>query len=700
MVPFTHRRRACVSDALPNGTTIGAYHLLHPLYRLSQSILYLAQDATGQRCIIKEFYPHHLLQRKTSGRLQPIGDVEPQLERERTLFLHEYNQLAGFRHRHLITAEEQLELPEGLFLRLVHHEGERLDQRLARRGLTTRELINLAHDLGSAVQDLHKADLLHLAIQPYHLLIDVEGMPKLSSFNYVHRRHDPQRPLAIQASPYCSPELAMGRTNHLGPWSDLYSIGAMLYEGISGFPPCYASVRYQYVKEEKWRDPLIPAVTLGKGRYPEQLLRAIDAALQMEPSARPNALQPWLDMLLPLTEKGGGELNHQTMLLKTLYEGDLAWCHDDMDGAQKAYSAAASHGSANALLALADLKLNGTDKPDRVMAAVWFQRAATLTEPVAMYQLGHMFATGDEEFPAKPLEAKKWFAQAAKKFFAPALNELAHLHLADEHDEMGMEKALQCLQLAAGQGEPEAQFILGDMVRDGQARKLKLQDANRWFNLAADQDYAPALVRLGEIYGRGERVTQDHHRAFIYYKRAADQQDLMAMVRMGTALVEGVGVSSNRALGYRLIEKAAEVGLVEGHYQYGRLLLGEDAGQRNVSEAKRWLEEAAAQYHPEAMDTLGKLYEGRLLGKANPQQAVYWFNAAAELGLPSACYNLARLLERGVGVELDLKAAHSWLVQAHQGGHPYAGKRLRALEKQMGLEPSRGRKRPRASVKK
>jgi hypothetical protein len=85
-----------------------------------------------------------------------------------------------------------------------------------------------------------------------------------------------------------------------GPWTDLYGLGATCYRAIAGVPPLDAITRSKGVLGSS-REVLVPARTIGSGRYSETVLRAIDHALEFAEKERPQSIAEWRS---ELQEKG------------------------------------------------------------------------------------------------------------------------------------------------------------------------------------------------------------------------------------------------------------------------------------------------------------------------------------------------------------------------------------------------------------
>ncbi len=72
----------------------------------------------------------------------------------------------------------------------------------------------------------------------------------------------------------------------LGPWTDIYAVGAVLYRAISGQKPVESPARINLVKLNDEKDPLEPITKIGRRKYPKRLLQGIDWALQISEIGR------------------------------------------------------------------------------------------------------------------------------------------------------------------------------------------------------------------------------------------------------------------------------------------------------------------------------------------------------------------------------------------------------------------------------
>ena len=163
----------------------------------------------------------------------------------------------------------------------------------SRRGrLEASRLEGPLSSLAEALEAVHAAGFLHRDLKPANVLLRPDGEPVVVDLGAAA----PAAPGALPADPslltagYAAPEQYLTDWPE-GPWTDVYCLGALAYHAATGRPPPPALERLK-------RDRMPPAVEAGAG-CPEPLLRAIDAALALDPSERPRTVGEWLSILRP-----------------------------------------------------------------------------------------------------------------------------------------------------------------------------------------------------------------------------------------------------------------------------------------------------------------------------------------------------------------------------------------------------------------
>ena len=117
--------------------------------------------------------------------------------------------------------------------------------------------------------------------------------------------------------------------------------------------------------------------------------------------------------------------------------------------------------------------------------------------------------------------------------------------------------ALKTLRPLAAQGQPDAQYNLGVMYREGHGVPQDYGEALKWLRLAAVQGHVEAQANLGVMYAMGLGVPQDYTEAVKWYRLAAEQGDPGAQHNLGAMYFHGCGVPQNDVRSYMWYNLAA-----------------------------------------------------------------------------------------------------------------------------------------------
>jgi serine/threonine-protein kinase len=196
--------------------------------------------------------------------------------------------VARLQHPHIVQVFELGE-HEGLpYLAMEYVEGGSLASRLTGVPWPPREAARLVQTLAGAVQAAHQRDILHRDLKPGNILIDAEGVAKVSDFGLaklLNLEGGYTQTEAVLGTPaYMSPEQARGDTKAIGPLADVYGLGAILYELLTGRPPFRAATRLKTLEQVRTQDP-VPPTRLNPGV--ERDLEAVCLkCLEKEPACR------------------------------------------------------------------------------------------------------------------------------------------------------------------------------------------------------------------------------------------------------------------------------------------------------------------------------------------------------------------------------------------------------------------------------
>ncbi|MGL4555319.1 MAG: protein kinase domain-containing protein, partial [Gemmataceae bacterium] len=161
---------------------------------------------------------------------------------ERRRFLNEASALARLTHPNIVPVFEVGEHAGLPFFSMEFVTGEPLSARMARGPAPSpRDAAKLAEDIARAVQHAHAQGVIHRDLKPANILLDAGGAPHVSDFGIarlVEQDDRMTRPGQVLGTPaYLAPELLGGPRGTVGPGSDVYSLGVLLYELLTGRPP-------------------------------------------------------------------------------------------------------------------------------------------------------------------------------------------------------------------------------------------------------------------------------------------------------------------------------------------------------------------------------------------------------------------------------------------------------------------------------
>ncbi|HEX7037307.1 MAG TPA: protein kinase [Pseudomonadales bacterium] len=282
------------NQTLPIGQQLEDFRIVALLGQGGFGITYKAVEETLQREVaIKEYLPQQFAFRDPDGTVRPRTAEDEEMYRwGLTRFLDEARTLAKFRHPNIVSVMRFFERNGTAYLVMEFEEGMDLGRWLHGRAPPSEE--RLVHDiLAPLLQGLarvHDKGLLHRDIKPGNVFIRRDGSPVLLDFGASRPHGTSSSQLTTIISAGYSPFEQYGTGAHQGPWSDLYALAGTMYRVIAGQPPVDAIARAQGTR-------LTPAAEVGRGRYSERLLKAIDKALSVDIAERPQDAREFLTLL-------------------------------------------------------------------------------------------------------------------------------------------------------------------------------------------------------------------------------------------------------------------------------------------------------------------------------------------------------------------------------------------------------------------
>ncbi len=302
----TERRSEPSHDALPPGTRLAEYEILSVLGQRGSGILYLAMDHGLKRQVaIKEYLPAPLASRDRGAvvTLRSDGHAET-FTRGLESFVDEARLLARFDHPALARVHRFWEANGTAYMVMPYYEG--ITVGAARRAMASPPDEAWLHELLSpllgALELLHTVSCYPQDISPETILLRPDGRPVLLDLGTACHvvGNAGQAPTVILEPGFVAIEQYAESSNlRRGPWTNLYSLGALAYYCIGGSAPMAATIR----AVDDQMEPLFQVVDRLGRSFPEldysvAFVSAIERALRVRPQERPQSVAEFRRALL------------------------------------------------------------------------------------------------------------------------------------------------------------------------------------------------------------------------------------------------------------------------------------------------------------------------------------------------------------------------------------------------------------------
>jgi eukaryotic-like serine/threonine-protein kinase len=251
---------------------ISGYEILEELGRGGMGVVYRARQIRLDRpCALKMI----------------LGGVHSRPEAA-SRFLAEAQAIARLQHPHIVQIHYIGETDGLPFFELEYIDGGSLDTRLDGTPWPARRAAGLVELLAGAIAEAHRQGIVHRDLKPGNILLMADGTPKITDFGLAKSLGTESGLTAtdsIMGSPsYMAPEQAAGQTKQLGPLSDLYALGATLYELLTGRPPFRGATILETLEQVRTIEP-VPPSRLVPG-LPRDVETIALKCLQKEPGKR------------------------------------------------------------------------------------------------------------------------------------------------------------------------------------------------------------------------------------------------------------------------------------------------------------------------------------------------------------------------------------------------------------------------------
>ncbi len=292
------------------GQIVSHYKILEKLGEGGMGVVYKAEDTRLKRTVALKFLPPHLT-------------TDPEAKDR---FIHEAQAASALDHPNICIVHDVGDAGEGqTFIVMACYEGETLKEKITRGPLECEEAVGLIRQIAQGLAKSHAKGIIHRDIKPANILITAEGVPKILDFGLAKLTGHiglTKSGSTVGTFAYMSPEQVRGEdVDHR---TDLWSLGATLYEMLAGHPPFRGEHEAALVYEILNTTP--PPLRHYRPDAPEHLQVLVSKLLQKDPATRiPSAEILLQELTGPATPAAGTSTENS---IAVLYFENMSSEHD------------------------------------------------------------------------------------------------------------------------------------------------------------------------------------------------------------------------------------------------------------------------------------------------------------------------------------------------------------------------------------
>ena len=653
----------------PNTTLQGGkYRIERVLGQGGFGITYLARNTVFDIDVaIKEFFMKDENNRDGSSVTMPNTTKQELFHGQMEKFKKEAKRMVAIKNVHIVGVQDLFEENGTAYYVMDYVDGESLAQRLKRTGkaMSEKKVREILPQILDALKAVHDAGMWHLDLKPANIMLDKSGNVKLIDFG-ASKQLNAQKGGATTSTAisytngYAPREQMEQNYDKFGPWTDIYALGATLYNLLTKNRPPMPSDIDDDISEDKHEALPFPATTST------EMKQLVVQMMQTNRMKRPQSID---EIVIPAPTKTHTKTivesesditddnSEETIILpkeevakpqdkkeeSPKQEVDLSYL-DDMEETwkDKLWSY------------ITDLKLIGLIFA--VICGIGLIRQLVVTCSSSSYNAKNEYSKLLENSRNPNMseeETKVFFNQLeslAEKEYGPAIFMLGS-SLINKDSLKAMElfnQSLPLLSKEAIDGDLYAQYALGCCYYYGFVVSQNSEEAYQWFNKSAQQGLPEAMQSLAICYLRGDGVQADYEEGMKWQYKAAESNVPKILYATGV-ICEQFSGDSIKALNF--YKKAADLGYVEACLNVGADYRDGILVNQDYAKALEYYTKAAEKGSPFAYINIGTIYFF-----AYRDYTYYNENIGVEINLNKAIYYLEESLKIVENVD-----AHYWL---------------------------------------
>lgn len=283
------------NKALPPGTVLREWRLEEVLGVGGFGIVYRGRGIYFDELVaIKEYFPSSISERDAEDTVVAIdSDAEEVHALGLKKFVEEakllWNLSTPTRHPNIVNVRSLFEIHGTAYMVMDFEDGVSLSKMLKQgTRFNERSLVNIVRPIAEGLERAHRVGVLHRDIKPPNILINPDGRPVLIDFGSARfeAAEATSTSVTFHTPPYAALEQYV-KTYQQGPWTDIYALGVVLHECVTGKKPPEVLERMHGSLGQPLADSHWPG-------YSHRFLATIDAAMTIRPDDRPRSIAAWL----------------------------------------------------------------------------------------------------------------------------------------------------------------------------------------------------------------------------------------------------------------------------------------------------------------------------------------------------------------------------------------------------------------------